>query len=140
MTEYTSYETLRYTLNEASTDIWLMASTAMVFFMQSGFALIECGAIREKNAQGILLKNMFDSCVGCLGFWLIGYGIGYGNPDYPTPPQELAHGGFLGTNSWFYAGSKFMYMPQDNYLKWIFQYAFAATSATIVSGSLAERC
>ena len=73
------WEYVRYDLATASTNIWLMASTAMIFFMQSGFALLECGSIREKNAQGILLKNIFDSCVGCLGFWLIGYGIGYGD-------------------------------------------------------------
>ena len=47
-----------------------------------------------------MLKNIFDSCVGCLGFWLIGYGIGYGN---------MGYGGFLGTNPDYYAGSKFIY-------------------------------
>lgn len=78
----TNWEWLRLSEIEASTNIWLMASTAMIFFMQSGFALLECGSIREKNAQGILLKNIFDSCVGCLGFWLIGYGIGYGDPNH----------------------------------------------------------
>lgn len=46
----TNWESVRYTLDEGSTNIWLMASLAMVFFMQSGFALLECGAIREKNA------------------------------------------------------------------------------------------
>jgi ammonia channel protein AmtB len=45
-----NYEYLRYTLDEASTNIWVMASTGMIFFMQSGFALLECGSIREKNA------------------------------------------------------------------------------------------
>jgi ammonia channel protein AmtB len=45
-----NYEYLRYSLDEASTNIWLMASTGMIFFMQSGFALLECGSIREKNA------------------------------------------------------------------------------------------
>ena len=71
--------------------------------------------------------------MGCLGFWLIGYGIAYG-------VTEGSQGGFMGTNSWYYAGSGFMYMREDNYMKWVFQYAFAATASTIVSGALAERC
>ena len=128
------YDTMRYTQDEAVTNIWIMASLTMIFFMQSGFALLECGSVRQKNAQGILLKNIFDSCVGCFGWWLIGYGIAWGNPDRDK------NWGFMGTQGAYYAGSKFMYIKNDEYIKWTFQYAFAATAATIVSGSLAERC
>ena len=115
-------------------NIWLMAALTMIFWMQSGFALLECGAVRLKNAQGILMKNMFDSCVGCLGFWLIGYGIAWGNPN------RQDNYGFLGTYAGYYAGADFRYIETDEYKRFIFQYAFAATAATIVSGALAERC
>ena len=65
-------------MEQAITTVWLLTCASFIFFMQSGFALLKCGAVRKKNAQGILLKNIFDSGVGCVGFWLIGYGIAYG--------------------------------------------------------------
>lgn len=98
----TFYYSTVYSVSEATSDTWFLASTAMVFFMQAGFALLESGTVREKNAQGILMKNMFDACCGCMAFWLIGYGIGFGNPDYPE-----TNNGFLGTDKRYYAGAYF---------------------------------
>lgn len=110
--------------------MWTLVATAMIFFMQSGFALVEVGTVRQKNAQSILIKNLCDSAIGCLGFWLIGYAFAFGNVKYVI-------GGF---STEYWAASGFAELPVDNYKWWMFQYSFAATAATIVSGALAERC
>ena len=57
--------------------------------------------------------------MGCLGFWLIGYGIGYGDP-YGRTNGGLGSGGFLGTDAGYYAGADFRYFGYDNYMKWVF--------------------
>jgi len=104
---------------------WMLISGVLVFFMQSGFALLESGTVRFKNNQNILLKNCMDACIGGLIYWLVGFGFAYG----------AEKGGFIGSK--YFAGSDF---EKDNkYGEWFFQYAFACTAATIVSGSLAER-
>jgi Amt family ammonium transporter len=124
-----NYENEVYNTKDAIEIVWTLVCTAMIFFMQSGFALVEVGSVRAKNAQSILIKNCFDSAVGCIGFWLVGYAFAFGNVKY-----------FIGFDPKYFAASGFASMPTDNYKWWIFQYSFAATSATIVSGSLAERC
>jgi len=91
--------------------------------MQTGFALLEAGTVRFKNYQNILLKNCMDACIGGLVWWACGYAFAFGNVD----------GGFIG-KKYFFASGKDM-----DYTMWFFQYAFACTAATIVSGSLAER-
>jgi Amt family ammonium transporter len=99
--------------------------------MQAGFALIENGSVRHKNSSSILIKNMFDACFGAITFWLIGYGMAYG--------EKNKHGGFVSLDYRFFASSKFEDIEEDMYTKYIFHFSFAATSATIVSGALAER-
>jgi ammonium transporter, Amt family len=125
----TNYEHVRYDTHQGIEVIWALVSTAFIFFMQAGFALVETGCVRQKNAQSILIKNVFDSAVGCVGFYLIGYAFAFGNVNY-----------FIGYGPKYFAASGFSELAFDNYKWWIFQYSFAATSATIVSGSLAERC
>ena len=107
-----------------------MVATAFVLMMQLGFALIENGSVRSKNSKNILIKNLFDACNGALAFWLVGFGWAYGNGH---------KGGFIGTDGGMFASSDFAELEENYYLLWIFQFSFAATSATIVSGSLAER-
>lgn len=111
---------------------WMLIAGAMVFFMQCGFAMLSAGSIRSKNTKNILLKNLLDACFGSLGFYILGYGIAYGDKFH----GDINKGnGFIGTE--YFALFK---MPQSQYAMWFFQFTFAATAATIVSGSVAERC
>lgn len=98
--------------------------------MQAGFALVENGTVRSKNSKNILIKNLFDACAGALAFWLIGFGWAFGHKN---------EGGFIGSEGDMFAASGFDSYADNYYLAWIFQFSFAATAATIVSGSLAER-
>jgi Amt family ammonium transporter len=77
-----------------------------------------------------LIKNLFDACIGAIGYWLVGYAFSFGN----------VNGGFIGTDSNLFAASGFENVREDHYLNWIFHLSYASTSATIVSGALAERC
>lgn len=105
--------------------IWILIAAALVFFMQAGFAMVETGFTRAKNAGNIIMKNLMDFAVGSLMFWVIGYGIMYG-------PNAL--GGLIGN-----PGGMLFYSASDDMVGLIFQTVFAATAATIVSGAMAER-
>ncbi len=104
--------------------VWLMTASALVFLMQAGFALIEGGMSRSKNAVNVIMKNYMDACVGGLIFWLFGFGLMFGaNPS-----------GWFGTDSFLpQAGSAWDW----SFL--LFQMMFAATACTIASGAMAER-
>jgi Amt family ammonium transporter len=113
-------------------NMMLLIAAILVFFMQAGFALVEAGFNSSKNALNIMFKNFIDVNVGILIFWLFGFGIMYGEA---VIPGWLAWGGFgIGTVSdGAVAGNLH---PQ---VDWLFQVAFAATAATIVSGAVAGR-
>ena len=118
---------------EALDELLLCISTAFILLMQVGFALIENGSVRHKNSSSILLKNMIDVSLGGIAFWLIGFGIAFGG-------SEDTGGHFLGTSYKYFVSYGFEEITNVNpYTPFIFQFSFAATSATIVSGSLAER-
>lgn len=104
--------------------VWLMTAAAMVFLMQAGFAFLESGMSRSKNAVNVLMKNIMDCCVGSLLFWAVGYGLMFGV-----------------NNSGLYGESHFMpaVMESWDYSFLLFQMMFAATAATIASGAMAER-
>ncbi len=104
--------------------IWLVLAAALVFFMQAGFAMVETGLTRAKNANNILMKNLMDFSAGALAYWAIGWAIMYG----------VSSAGFFGTNQFFLAGA-----DSSLFRDWMFQVVFAATAATIVSGAMAER-
>lgn len=110
--------------------LWMCLAAFLVFFMQAGFACVECGFTRAKNACNIMMKNLFDFSIGTLAFWMIGFGLMFG-----------ATSGFFGTNGFFFdADATDSIKPGNN--GWgflIFQTVFAATAATIVSGAMAER-
>ncbi|MEN9266327.1 MAG: hypothetical protein Q6K99_08840, partial [Thermostichales cyanobacterium BF4_bins_65] len=108
--------------------VWTMVAAALVFFMQAGFAMVESGFTRAKNATNIMLKNLMDFAFGVVVFWLVGFGLMFGTS-----------GGFFGS-SWFAFG----YAQGSEVGSWpftffCFQMVFAATAATIVSGAMAER-
>uniref|UniRef100_A0A914R5U2 Ammonium transporter AmtB-like domain-containing protein n=1 Tax=Panagrolaimus davidi TaxID=227884 RepID=A0A914R5U2_9BILA len=95
--------------------------------MQCGFAFLEAGAVRSKNTTNILIKNLLDSCIAIVCYWSVGWALAFGDGSNET------WGLFVGTDNFFLSGFK-------DYPKFFFQYVFAATSATIVSGAVAERC
>ena len=110
--------------------IWVLLGAALVFFMQAGFAMCEAGFTRAKNTGNILMKNLMDFCIGTPLYWLFGFGImfGAGTAAFgwidPFILKDYAHILPAGVPIWAYA---------------IFQTVFCATSATIVSGAMAER-
>ncbi len=104
---------------------WLLIAAFLVFFMQAGFAMLEAGFVRSKNVANILMKNILDVSAGAIAFWAIGWGLAYGFSGDAT-------NGFFGNGHFFLADF-------DDWPSWIFQFAFAATAATIVSGAMAER-
>ena len=106
--------------------LWLIVAGSLVFFMQAGFALVETGLTRAKNATNIIMKNLMDFCFGSIVFWMIGWGLMYGAD---------ALGGFVGFSDFF----KGPMGDPKFYRDWFFQVVFAATAATIVSGAMAER-
>ncbi len=113
-------------LTAAMDMLWLILTGSLVFFMQAGFALVETGLTRAKNATNIIMKNLMDFCLGSLVFWMFGWGLMYGADKF---------GGFVGFSDFF----KGPMGDPTFYRDWFFQVVFAATSATIVSGAMAER-
>ena len=115
-------------MNFSSVDvIWTLLGAALVYFMQAGFAMCEAGLTRTKNTGNILMKNMMDFCIGTPAFWLVGFGLMFGGS-----------GAFIGKLDPLIRGSyQFGSLPTWCFV--IFQTVFCATSATIVSGSMAER-
>lgn len=111
-------------LSTALTFVWLLLCGGLVFLMHAGFSLVEAGFTRAKNTANILMKNLMTICVGVLIYWLVGWGIMYGD--------DIA--GILGFSQFCLSGA-------DNLVwnGWFFQMVFAATGATIVSGAMAER-
>ncbi len=107
--------------------VWMLLAAMLVFFMQPGFALCEAGFTRSKNTANILFKNFVDFMFGSLLFWFVGFGLMFGSDG----------AGFVGRPNWgdlsFYQGT----LPVEGFL--IFETVFCATSATIVSGAMAER-
>eukprot|EP00815_Leptocylindrus_aporus_P000998 CAMPEP_0116063070 /NCGR_PEP_ID=MMETSP0322-20121206/8183_1 /TAXON_ID=163516 /ORGANISM="Leptocylindrus danicus var. apora, Strain B651" /LENGTH=539 /DNA_ID=CAMNT_0003548593 /DNA_START=48 /DNA_END=1667 /DNA_ORIENTATION=+ len=115
---------------------FLLFGSSLMFFMQAGFAMLCAGSVRLKNVQNTMLKNLLDACGAALGFWSFGFAFAYGGTnEFTRDPQEEIEDGvttFIGDGHFFLQGF-------ENYSIWLFQFAFAATSATIVAGSLAER-
>ena len=110
--------------------IWVLLGAALVFFMQAGFAMVETGFTRAKNAGNIIMKNLMDFAIGTPLFWLTGFGIMFGG-------AGAFIGGFDPLVRGDYSGILPAGVPLPAYL--IFQTVFCATAATIVSGAMAER-
>lgn len=110
--------------------IWVLLGAALVFFMQAGFAMVETGFTRAKNAGNIIMKNLMDFAIGAPLYWIIGFGLMFGGS-----------GALIGGLDLFSAGNYARILPEsipkEAFL--IFQTVFCATAATIVSGAMAER-
>lgn len=109
---------------------WVLIAAALVFFMQAGFAMVETGFTRAKNAGNIIMKNLMDFCIGTPLYWFIGFGIMFGGMSE-----------FFGGFDLFTRGDYSYVLPEGVpfFAYFIFQTVFCATSATIVSGAMAER-
>lgn len=106
--------------------IWVLLGTVLIFFMQAGFAMLETGFTRAKNAGNIIMKNLMDFAIGTVVFWIIGFGIMF-----------AGSGKFIGGLDLFIQGNYDSTIPTPAFI--IFQTVFCATAATIVSGAMAER-
>ncbi|MFC1515937.1 ammonium transporter [Thermodesulfobacteriota bacterium] len=108
--------------------MWTLVSAALVFFMQAGFAMVEAGFTRAKNAINIMMKNLMDFSMGSIAFWAVGFAVMFGTTTT----------GWFGTSGFFLSDFK---IGGDPWVLafWMFQVVFAATAATIVSGAMAER-
>ncbi|MDR2140809.1 MAG: ammonium transporter [Deltaproteobacteria bacterium] len=119
-------------LSQANANImWTLLGGALVMFMQPGFAMVECGLGRAKNAANILMKNFADFMIGSLAFLFIGFGLMFGHSE----------GGFVGSNFFFLNGINDGSTPDTQWglTFWFFQSVFCGTAATIVSGAIAGR-
>ncbi|SFM88734.1 ammonium transporter, Amt family [Thermodesulforhabdus norvegica] len=119
-------ETLKGDPGLAVDYVWVLICGFLVMFMQPGFACVEAGFCRAKNATNLLTKNLMDFAAGSLAFWIVGYALITG---------EDWHG-LIGTSGFFLAGDGY---DVGTYLSFFWQMVFAATAATIVSGAVAER-
>ena len=141
--EATTAEQLAFSFN----NLFLMLCAVLVLFMQAGFAMLEAGFNEAKNVVNILCKNLMDLCVGVLLFFVIGYGLmypgTYWDDDTGAVSAEADWNGYLG-----YGGPLQLTESTQADIKaaglngqvdWLFQVAFAATAATIVSGAVAGR-
>jgi Amt family ammonium transporter len=112
-------------------NIWVLLAAVLVIFMQAGFALVEAGLTRAKSVANIMMKNLMDFSAGVIAFALVGFAIAFG------PGNAI-----FGTEGWLldpdvFAEGYFGTLSLPTFF--IFQVAFAATAATIVSGAMAER-
>ena len=106
--------------------VWFLIGAALVFWMQAGFAMCEAGFTRAKNAGNIIMKNLMDFCIGTVMWFICGASIMLG---------ENMLGGFSGRFSF----DVFTNFAEFDFSAFVFNLVFCATTATIVSGSMAER-
>lgn len=109
--------------------LWVLLGGVLVFFMQAGFAMVETGLTRAKNAGNIIMKNLMDFSLGTLVYWVLGFGLMFG--------ADLA--GFIGLPDFFVLGNYTTDTNVSTTSFLIFQTVFCATASTIVSGAMAER-
>ena len=113
-------------VNSSVFGVWFLIGAALVFFMQCGFAMVESGFTRAKNAGNIIMKNLMDFCIGAVMFILLGFGLMMG---------EECLGGFIGLPTL----GVFTDYAHFDWSNFVFNLVFCATAATIVSGAMAER-
>lgn len=122
------YERIDLMIMSADT-IWIAICTVLVFFMQTRFAMLETGFTRKKNSCNVIMKNIMDFAVGSIFYWILGFGIMFGATTGVVGVIDLFSNGDCSAAS--------QTIPQPVFMAW--QLVFCATSATIVSGAMAER-
>jgi len=120
-------EALNSDLGTGVDKFYLLFAGTLVYFMQTGFAMLCAGSIRSKNAQNVLLWNLLDSCGGAIAFWSVGYAFAYGGDD-------MGDKTFIGNKNFF------LVEDETEHQLWFFQFAFACALSSIVAGTIAERC
>ena len=95
-------------LQRAVNAIWILVSSAMIFFMQAGFSLVESDSVRAKSNSNILIKNLFDGCIGAIGWYALGYGFAFGDDA----------GSFIGTSKFF--GTSIEGDRSEYFMQWVF--------------------
>lgn len=105
--------------------LWVIVASTLVMSMQVGFCMLEAGLVRSKNTINVAIKNLLDFCVAGVAFWAFGYALMFG----------ASAAGWIGTDNWFFG----TWGGQGAQAHFIFQAMFCATSATIISGAVAER-
>jgi ammonium transporter, Amt family len=110
------------TLADAVNALWIVLAGCLCFLLQAGFGLLEVGSVRAKNSQNIMIKNLLDACVGAFAYFAFGYGLAYGDGNA------------------VFGYSKFFLVGETDFVGFFFQFVFASSTATIVSGAVAERC
>lgn len=113
-------------------NVWILVAATLVLFMQAGFSLVEAGMIRAKSVANVMMKNLMDLCLGALAFFAVGFAIAFGG-------DMSGIGKFIGGSGWFLGEGSFTYGNLTPFTFFVFQVAFVATAATIVSGGMAER-
>jgi ammonium transporter, Amt family len=113
--------------------MWTLLAAFLVFLMQAGFAMVEAGMTRQKNAANIVMKNLMDFGIASIAYWAIGFALMFG-----------VGNALIGTTGWFLSGGEasfesLSWATPPLTAKWLFQVVFAGTAATIVSGAMAER-
>jgi len=114
------------TADSAVDYVWILVCAFLVMFMQAGFAMLETGFCRAKNASNLMTKNLMDFVIGSIAFFVLGYAIMMGGDWH----------GLWGTKGWLMLGD---YYDVGKYLNMFWMLVFCATAATIVSGAVAER-
>jgi Amt family ammonium transporter len=124
-------EEVSYITQEVGDELWYLLAGAMVMIMQAGFAMLETGLTRAKNAVNVCTKNLLDFSIGAILYWAVGYSLMYA---YPAEGYN-----FIGNLSQAFKPD--VMTLDDGYAAsdWFFQMVFCATAATIVSGAMAER-
>lgn len=124
-----SDDSVSYATSDDVDVMFVLFCAILVFFMQAGFSMLEVGAVQAKNTKSILMKNTFDASIGIICWVFLGHGFAFGTDS----------GGFIGTDDFFFRDQNGRTLGAYDYAFFLFEWAFVATSATIVSGAVAER-
>ena len=130
----TGAATLEANPNAPVNFVWTLMAAFLVFFMQAGFALLEAGSVRQKSVANVLTKNVVDFLMCGMAFWAFGFAIMFGGSALSSGLED--GNDIFGSSGWFLAGDAYDVTTME---LWFFQMVFAATAATIVSGTMAER-